>query len=258
MSHIKHHFVSGKADGTDATLVKPTAWNSDHDMTTDADGVVLGRLAGAGAGPVQELPFGAVLPYGTVLPFAGPTAPTGWLICDGSSLLRSDYLSLFNVIGTFYGTVDGAHFNIPDLRGRTIAGMDPTGTRLTTSITPNGNTLGGVGGLQSNAANINIPQLFVRVGYYANPVQPSVAGATFSATTGTPSPPFQNVQDGFTGVATSGHNHVVSGSISWNQTQFGSYGLTDAVANTAAPGYNGTTLFTIVQPTLLMNWIIKT
>jgi microcystin-dependent protein len=47
------------------------------------------------------------------------TPPTGWLECDGSSLLRAGtYAALFAAIGTTYGAADGTHFNLPDLRGR--------------------------------------------------------------------------------------------------------------------------------------------
>lgn len=48
--------------------------------------------------------------------------PGNWLTCDGSSLLRTDYPALFDAIGTTFGAVDGTHFNIPDLRGRTMIG----------------------------------------------------------------------------------------------------------------------------------------
>lgn len=53
------------------------------------------------------------------------TSPkTNWLVCDGSSVLRADYPDLFAVIGTTYGTVDGTHFNLPDLRGNVPIGQD--------------------------------------------------------------------------------------------------------------------------------------
>lgn len=54
------------------------------------------------------------------------TAPTGYLECDGSSLLRADYGSLFDVIGVTYGNVDGTHFTIPDFRGEFLRGWDNT------------------------------------------------------------------------------------------------------------------------------------
>ena len=64
----------------------------------------------------------SLTPIGSVIPFAGITIPNGWLDCDGSSLSRSEYRRLFNIIGTTYGSVDSDSFNIPDLRGRTVIG----------------------------------------------------------------------------------------------------------------------------------------
>jgi hypothetical protein len=60
--------------------------------------------------------------------FAGTGDPAGWLLCDGRSLLRSDYPNLFAVIGTSHGAADGTHFNVPDLRGRFPRGSDTMGT----------------------------------------------------------------------------------------------------------------------------------
>lgn len=55
------------------------------------------------------------------------SAPTGWLLCDGTSYLRATYPSLFTVLSTTYGSADGTHFNVPDLRGRVPVGVG-TGT----------------------------------------------------------------------------------------------------------------------------------
>lgn len=61
---------------------------------------------------------------GEIICYAGPTSPDPkWLLCDGSSLLRVDYPDLFSVIGTVYGAADGAHFTLPDLRGRVPLGV---------------------------------------------------------------------------------------------------------------------------------------
>jgi len=54
--------------------------------------------------------------------WATDTAPTGWVLCDGTSYLRSDLAALFAVIGTTYGAADGTHFNVPDCRGRAPVG----------------------------------------------------------------------------------------------------------------------------------------
>lgn len=92
---------------------------------------------------------------GTVLDFAGTAAPTGWLLCFGQSLLRTDYPALFVAIGTTYGAVDGTHFTLPDARGRVAAGKDNMGgaaaSRLTTAGGGvDGATLGAAGGAETH------------------------------------------------------------------------------------------------------------
>jgi len=68
---------------------------------------------------------------GEIVCFAGPTSSiTDWLPCDGASLLRADYPDLFASIGTIYGSADGSHFTLPDLRGRTVVGVG-SGSGLT-------------------------------------------------------------------------------------------------------------------------------
>jgi microcystin-dependent protein len=58
-----------------------------------------------------------------MLPYGGATAPTGWLLCDGSAVSRTTYAGLYAAIGTSYGTGDGSTtFNLPDLRGRVALG----------------------------------------------------------------------------------------------------------------------------------------
>ena len=74
-----------------------------------------------------------LVPTGSVLSYITTSPPTGWFICDGSSKLRTTYSSLFSVIGTTFGSVDGTHFNVPDLRGRTAIGSGQ-GAGLTNRI----------------------------------------------------------------------------------------------------------------------------
>ena len=65
------------------------------------------------------------LPAGSILAWPTNTAPSNWLICDGSAVSRSTYSSLFYVIGTTYGVGDGSTtFNLPDLRGRIPVGKN--------------------------------------------------------------------------------------------------------------------------------------
>ena len=70
----------------------------------------------------------ALIPVGVINPYAGSTAPTGWLLCSNQPVSRTTYSALFAVIGTTYGSGDGSTtFNVPDLRGRTVAGLDNMG-----------------------------------------------------------------------------------------------------------------------------------
>jgi len=59
-----------------------------------------------------------VTPIGAIFEWPTATIPDRWLLCDGQSLLRATYPALFAILGTSYGAVDGTHFNVPDMRGR--------------------------------------------------------------------------------------------------------------------------------------------
>lgn len=73
----------------------------------------------------------AVIPSGSIFPFAGNSAPTGYLICDGSPVSRSTYSDLFSVCGTTYGAGDGSTtFNLPNLKGRMPVGLDSAQTEF--------------------------------------------------------------------------------------------------------------------------------
>jgi hypothetical protein len=53
-------------------------------------------------------------PVGSMLLFAGSVAPTGYLLCDGSSISRTTYSALFSVIGTNFGSASSTTFNLPN------------------------------------------------------------------------------------------------------------------------------------------------
>lgn len=65
------------------------------------------------------------VPPGALQDFARPTAPTGWLVCDGSAVSRTAYPALFGALGTQWGIGDGSTtFNLPDFRGEFRRGWD--------------------------------------------------------------------------------------------------------------------------------------
>jgi microcystin-dependent protein len=76
------------------------------------------------------------VPPGTILPFAGETPPAGYLLCDGSSVSSTAYPALSVAIGKAWGG-SGSNFNLPDLRGTFMRGVD---TRTSGNNDPNATT----------------------------------------------------------------------------------------------------------------------
>lgn len=67
-------------------------------------------------------------PIGTIMAWAGPvkTIPKEWLLCDGRPLDRTkaENKALFDAIGTSWGGDATTFFNLPDLSGRFLRGVD--------------------------------------------------------------------------------------------------------------------------------------
>lgn len=77
-----------------------------------------------------------IAPAGIVSAFAGKTAPSGWLKCDGSAISRTLYADLFAAIGTQYGAGDGVTtFNLP------TQSVLPLGSEAPVAIYGNGKSL---------------------------------------------------------------------------------------------------------------------
>lgn len=80
--------------------------------------------------------FQALFPVGFIM-YSVAAATTSenfinacWLECNGVSVLRADYPSLNTLLSGLsypFGTADGTHFTLPDLRGRTIYAMASSG-----------------------------------------------------------------------------------------------------------------------------------
>lgn len=64
--------------------------------------------------------IGLICPSGSLRWSASSDVNGQWLLCDGTSYLRTAYPLLFTAIGTTYGSVDITHFNVPDYRGRSL------------------------------------------------------------------------------------------------------------------------------------------
>lgn len=97
------------------------------------------------------------IPIGASVDFWGATAPnSSFVLAYGQAISRTTYATLFSLLGTTYGTGDGSTtFNVPDLRGRVIAGKDDMGgsaaSRLTsTYFGTSAAALGAAGGSESH------------------------------------------------------------------------------------------------------------
>ena len=90
-------------------------------------GQYLATNSGATAPEWVTAPTSDSVPTGVLNPYAGATAPVGWLLCFGQSISRTTYATLFTAIGITYGSVSGTTFNLPDMRGQVTAGLDNMG-----------------------------------------------------------------------------------------------------------------------------------
>ena len=91
---------------------------------------------------------------GEIRAYAGTAAsiPANWALCYGQAVSRTSYPDLFTALGTTWGAGDSTTtFNLPDLRGRGLFGLDNMGgtsaARITSGVSGvSGDTLGATGG----------------------------------------------------------------------------------------------------------------
>lgn len=111
----------------------------------------------------------SLIPAGVVFTFAGNTAPSSYLICDGSAVSRTTYAALFNAIGIAHGQGDGSTtFNLPDYRGRFLRGVDGSSSNdpdraSRTAMNTGGNTGNAVGSIQADLTRSHTHNMTRRV-----------------------------------------------------------------------------------------------
>ena len=150
-------------NGNYISLQAPTSVASNISFTLpEADGTSgqFMQTNGSGVLSFTSVTIPSSIPTGAVNPYAGTTEPSGWLFCYGQAISRSTYADLFGVISTTYGVGDGVTtFNLPDLRGRVVAGQDDMGGTSANRLTGqsggvNGDTLGGSGGAETHQLTV--------------------------------------------------------------------------------------------------------
>lgn len=147
--------TTGDADRTlDISAGSVTVSAAGAALIDDADAAAQRTTLGLGSAAVADAT--ALMPTAAILPYAGAAAPTGYLLCFGQAVSRTTYAALFAALSTTYGAGDGSTtFNIPDIRGRVIAGQDDMGGTSANRLTGlsggvDGDVLGGSGGAESH------------------------------------------------------------------------------------------------------------
>jgi len=171
---------------------------------------------------------GGTNPAGAIIMFGGATAPSGYLLCDGSRVSRTSFNTLFAVIGTTYGAGDGGTtFNLPDLRGRVPVGAG-TGTGLTAR------SRGQTFGAESSTLSVtNLPPHRHRV------LDPSFGGLLCN-----PGSRRWVIGGQWEGVTLSLYSNPMGGNVSHD--------------GNAQPATANSTPFNNIQPSAVVNYIIKT
>lgn len=139
-------------------------------------------------GQTQPVP---IVPAGSIIAWSGSSAPSGWVLCDGTAISRTTYAALFAIAGTAYGIGDGATtFNVPDLQDRLPLGKGTNNGTLgtqTSSMSASSTITtasGGSGGLTLNSDTVDDTlssgtKDVAQITYLTNVTQ---AGHTHSAT----------------------------------------------------------------------------
>ena len=191
-------------------------------------------------------------PSGVINQYAGVSAPTGWLLCQGQLLNRLDYPSLFDVLQTAYNTggETTAQFRLPNLKGSVPVGLDESQTEF--------NAMGKRGGSKistaphthstshshtaSSSASTSITSGGSHVHRVANNITLVNTGTTFGA------PNRTGTGEGWDTESSGSHSHTASTTVS----------TTVNAPNTTTSGDSSATLTSgNLQPYITLNYIIK-
>lgn len=173
---------------------------------------------GASSDPTFQDSAATSSPVGAIVDFAGSSAPTGWLMCSGAAVSRATYAGLFAVVSTTYGSGDGS----------TTFNLPDLRGRLSAGVDNMG---GSTAGRITNAVA-------------------GITGTTLGAAGGSQS-------HTLTVAEMPAHTHSIGSSHVANDA-----GSTQFLENSGSSGTSGSAgggaAHAIVQPTIMLNKIIKT
>lgn len=135
VSTYVYYAYASDADGTNFSLSPADSLNFQAILVTHTEIASPSLSDFAGMFYQYRIEQPSLSPTGTVIAFAGNSAPTGYLICNGAAVSRTTYAKLFAVIGTTYGAGDGSTtFNLPNLTDKFIMGSATAGTALAAGL----------------------------------------------------------------------------------------------------------------------------
>jgi microcystin-dependent protein len=148
--------ITNQGSGKVITDAERTKLNADADASVTNEIQTLSvssNQLSISSGNSITLPDG--VPAGTIIAYGGVTVPAGWLLCDGKALNPANYPNLVAAISQNWGngtndTDPLTTFNLPDLRGQFLRGVDGTANAdpdkaSRTALNTGGNTGNAVG-----------------------------------------------------------------------------------------------------------------
>lgn len=233
-----------------------------------------------------------ILPAGMIAPFAGSTAPSGWLLCNGAEVSRTTYSGLWTALGTTsspYGQGNGSTtFLLPDMSGRVPVGksadtefdaLNEKGGSKTVTLTGEESGIAAhthtVGSNTGVSGNNNTPGYSVDNGNAYHTHGTGVENANHTHTTGFrqkrvstvasggvfalvgPSQPYDDTTTYTSGGISANHAHTTDGQNATHAHTLTNNGHTHNVVIDTKANTNASTAHNNLQPYITLNYIIK-
>ena len=236
------------------------------DATVALTGAIVGTANFSNGNASISTSFGIdPMPTGMISMFGGTSAPSGYLLCDGTEISRSTYSALFAVIGTTHGSTGALTFSLPNFQERVPRGKgssdnlgDTNGSATITpagsvsSITATGSVSTSIGGNTAGHAitQAQLPNLTLKTSNYVkmeeSPLSPPNGDGLGNRGSSSGGGAAYNSASIPLGGSNQAHTHSSTG-LTASSTFSG---------NTITPTFTGSNT-SVLNPYLCVNYIIK-
>lgn len=164
-TEINNTFISGQPSAFSDGRVVPSEGTDNFIVDKGALGVFQMPRDRILSGVKALVPVGTIIPYAGIINDPDILLPEGWIVCDGSNYLISQYSALHAIIKWSFKSQDQVQretgngedwFAVPDMRGRMPLGADNMG-RGAANVTTNAaaDTLGAFSGVEKRTLDVN-------------------------------------------------------------------------------------------------------